>query len=438
MNPRAKLSHSIRKLAPTARGGPPCLNAAGVRAPLSPHASLAPDPGKDAFHRVPLIPAEVRDAVERVLTGFGDARRVPVVWQDCSWQAQVIVLPEPSILPRRAPLRASRSGPLLWSVSPTRRNTQHPSSVAALRRVDATRNTPPSIPSNSMKTYTDTHARGCKSAPRASRGFTLVELLVVISIIAILAAMLLPVIGRVKVKAQAKRAQIEAINIVGAIHSYEADYSKFPVSSVGALTAMSEATRLGEDFTFGTKGVTCVGPGGNNPYDQGFSRPGGYQTILAPGNYQTNNAEVMAALLDVEYWPAAPALPTINKDHVKNPQKTHYLTATMAGDFKSPGIGQDGIYRDPWGNPYIITVDLNYDEKARDAFYRSPAVSQDLKDSNTPKRGLNGLIPKVVGGSTFYEANGPVMVWSAGPDKLIDPAAASTAGVNKDNVLSWK
>jgi hypothetical protein len=96
-------SHSNRKPAPAARGGHRCLNAAGVRAPFSPHSSLAPEPGKDAFHRVPLSPAEVRDAMERVLTGFGDARRVPVVWQDCSWQAQVIVLPEPSILPRRAP-----------------------------------------------------------------------------------------------------------------------------------------------------------------------------------------------------------------------------------------------------------------------------------------------------------------------------------------------
>jgi len=32
--------------------------------------------GKDAFHRVPFIPGEVRDAVERVLTRFGGARRV--------------------------------------------------------------------------------------------------------------------------------------------------------------------------------------------------------------------------------------------------------------------------------------------------------------------------------------------------------------------------
>jgi len=80
----------------------------------------------------------------------------------------------------------------------------------------------------------------------------------------------------------------------------------------------------------------------------------------------------------------------------------------------------------------VITLDLNYDEKTRDIFYRSPTVSADQGNRNV---GLNGLILTV---GSFYEGNSPVMVWSAGPDRSVDPAQKANEGVNKDNVLSWK
>jgi hypothetical protein len=92
------------------------------------------------------------------------------------------------------------------------------------------------------------------------------------------------------------------------------------------------------------------------------------------------------------------------------------------------------------GNPYIITIDLNNDGKARDAFYREPGISADPSDTNAPKRGLDGLIPTVVGEKTFYEANSKVMVWSAGQDKQVDPrpGISGNQGANRDNVVSWK
>jgi hypothetical protein len=247
----------------------------------------------------------------------------------------------------------------------------------------------------------------------------------------------LPAISRARLTAQKGKAQLQAGQIANAINSYETDNSgKFPVSSIsnppGAKNdAMDAASAVPapmgpEDYTYG---ATFKTPSGT-PY-----------TVQTPGvSYPPTNSEVMAVLMDMESRTANPGF-TIEHGHVKNPQRTHYLNATSVSATNLSGVGPDGIYRDPWGNPYVITIDLNYDGKARDAFYRKPAVSADPSSGTSPKAGLNGLIPTVIGGNTanpVYECNSPVMVWSAGPDGMIDPNSPANKGANKDNILSWK
>ena len=244
--------------------------------------------------------------------------------------------------------------------------------------------------------------------------FTLLELLVVIAVIAILAALLLPVLSRVKVKVKTENVRMEMGQIATAINEYQSAFNRFPVSAEIA----NSVAALEEDYTYGGT----------------FYGATGKVTVAGPGAYLKDNHELMAVLLDLEYY--GNGQPTINNGHVKNPQRTKYLSPHLAMDTNSAGVGPDGAYRDPWGLPYMITLDLNLDGTARDIFYRSPAISQ---DPGNPNQGLNGLVRKTdAQGNPTYEANVPVLVWSPGPDKHINTDIKANLGENKDNILSWK
>jgi hypothetical protein len=108
------------------------------------------------------------------------------------------------------------------------------------------------------------------------------------------------------------------------------------------------------------------------------------------------------------------------------------------------GVDNAGIYRDPWGNPYIITMDTSYDDQCKDYVYSVDTVSQNPPGSGAyAHTGFNGLTDPDASTSDNFLFHGKVMVWSAGPDKQMDPVSAANftpanAGYNKDNILSWQ
>ncbi len=258
-------------------------------------------------------------------------------------------------------------------------------------------------------------------------GFTLVEMLVVIAIIGILAAMLLPALAAAKTAAKKGQAKTEMSSIVTAIEGYDQDYSRFPLIKAETDYAASHTNIQGGDFTTGYV---------PNP-QTGISWPAG-----AGGNYSyENNSNVVAILMDMTVYPNSN--PTANANHVYNPKQVKYLNAKLSGYDPAtggqplPGVDNAGIYRDPWGNPYVITMNTSYNEQGTsDIFYSLREVSQKSAGSGT---GYNGLFnPNPNPDSDNFLYHGKVMVWSAGANRKVDNQDPATDRENKDNVLSWQ
>jgi prepilin-type N-terminal cleavage/methylation domain-containing protein len=161
---------------------------------------------------------------------------------------------------------------------------------------------------------------------RATAGFTLIELLTVIAIISILMALLFPMATGVKDQGKKTEAKNNLVSIVSAVKAYYAEYGKYPVPGADSDTIV-----------------------------RGSSSSGLYNTLRAIGTE---------------------ALDT-------NPRKIVFLQGKDARNYSTPakatgGFASDGVYYDPWGKPYEIVIDSNYDNQV-DNPYMSGAGANPLR-----------------------------------------------------------
>jgi prepilin-type N-terminal cleavage/methylation domain-containing protein len=208
--------------------------------------------------------------------------------------------------------------------------------------------------------------------PNQAAGFTLIELLVVIAIIAILIGLLFPAFRAVQNQARQTQAKNDLTQIVNAVNAYYTDYGKYPLVTADTIVS-----------------GTTASPNNNSDL------------------FYTLRAQPFGANLANAMNPRA--IVFINPPYVKN---------DTAGQRRS-GVSQnaptgDGRYYDPWGTPYLVEIDGNYDNQVANPY--------------TANAGPTTLATGVI-------------AWSLGSDQ----AGATTAGagdkntgVYADDVISWQ
>ncbi len=244
-----------------------------------------------------------------------------------------------------------------------------------------------------------------KPTTKTTDAFTIIELLVVIAIIAILAGLLMPAVTIARRKAQVAVAKVDMKNLAVAISQYEQEYNRLPDpgNPPGDYNLGREWPALNPptDITIG------LGVNGADAECRSIARNSGLMLILV--NEPKGS----------------------NYEYAKNPQRKKFFEPKQTTGTTESGLSiSDYQYRDPWGNPYVITLDLNYDGKCYDWVYKRPQLHLN------PTNGFFGLQRENPNQGFYF--SGQFMIWSVGPDGSYDISKPANQDPNKDNVIGWQ
>jgi prepilin-type N-terminal cleavage/methylation domain-containing protein len=120
------------------------------------------------------------------------------------------------------------------------------------------------------------------------KGFTLIELMIVIAIIAILAAILVPNFLRARAQGQLTACQSNVKNIGTALEMYSVDYGGRYPTAIGTGAAVNAAFK-----SYMAKIPECPASGGTDDYGyQQYTNPHGYVTWCKVGPHTTVGSPV--------------------------------------------------------------------------------------------------------------------------------------------------